>query len=413
MAIGRISGPLLKANLLREGVNLAFETNLLYLDVNNSRVGINNASPQYDLDVTGTTRTPGLQVSGTSTFGTVQFSANTISTTDPTLVLGTADNVVYNKRLTIDSIDITNNIISTNDSNANIEFAPNGTGTVEINGNTNVYGNITATGNITANGNITIGDANTDNVTFNADIASDIIPDVNNTYSLGSSTKKWNNAYLNDVTANNSNIGDVQIYANYIQTSVSNANLELRANGTGSIVIDNLSFKDSTITSTGDLTLAPGNGNVEINGTGSIKLPVGTTAQRPTAVAGKVRYNSDTNSFEGYNGTNWIVLNGVQDLDGDTNVTAELTPGANDNTIRFNIAGSTVADLTSARFNVPKVTVDDIIIDGNTITTASGNTDIVLDANGTGSVVFDNALAFRNQTVTNTCLLYTSPSPRD
>ena len=242
MAIGRISGPLLKANLLREGVDLAFETNLLYLDVNNSRVGINNASPQYDLDVTGTTRTPGLQVSGTSTFGTVQFSGNTISTTDPTLVLGTADNVVYNKRLTIDSIDITNNIISTNDSNANIEFAPNGTGSVEIQGDTNVYGNITATGNITANGNITIGDADTDNVTFNADIASNIIPDVNNTYTLGSATKKWNNAYLNDVTANNSNIGDVQIYANYIQTSVSNANLELRANGTGSIVIDNLSF---------------------------------------------------------------------------------------------------------------------------------------------------------------------------
>ena len=402
MAIGRISGPLLKANLLREGVDLAFETNLLYLDVNNSRVGINNASPQYDLDVTGTTRTPGLQVSGSSTFGTVQFSGNTISTTSPTLVIGTADNVVYNKRLTIDSIDITNNIISTNDSNANIEFAPNGTGTVEINGNTNVYGNITATGNITANGNITIGDANTDNVTFNADVASNIIPDVNNTYSLGSSTKKWNNAYLNDVTANNSNIGDVQIYANYIQTSVSNSNLELRANGTGSIVVDYLAFKDSTITSLGDLTLAPSNGNVEITGTGSLKLPVGTTAERPTAAAGKVRYNSDTNSFEGYNGTNWIVLNGVQDLDGDTNVTAELTPGANDNTIRFNIAGSTVADLTSARFNVPKVTVDDIIVDGNTITTASGNTDLVLDANGTGSVVFDNALAFKDQTITNT-----------
>ena len=247
MAIGRISGPLLKANLLREGVDLAFETNLLYLDVNNSRVGINNASPQYDLDVTGTTRTPGLQVSGSSTFGTVQFSGNTISTTSPTLVLGTADNVVYNKRLTIDSIDITNNIISTNDSNANIEFAPNGTGSVEINGNTNVYGNITATGNITANGNITIGDANTDNVTFNADVASNIIPDVNNTYSLGSSTKKWNNAYLNDVTANNSNIGDVQIFANYIHTSVSNSNLELRANGTGSIVVDYLAFKDSTM----------------------------------------------------------------------------------------------------------------------------------------------------------------------
>ena len=332
----------------------------------------------------------------------MQFSGNTISTSQPTLVLGTADNVVYNKRLTIDSIDITNNIISTNESNANIEFVPNGTGTVEINANTNVYGNITATGNITANGNITIGDADTDNVTFNADVASDIIPNTTNTYNLGSSTKKWNNAYINDVFATSSVISDVQITQNYVRSSNSNTNLELRSNGTGSVVIDNLSFKDATITSTGDITIAPASGSVEINGIGSLKLPVGTTAQRPTAVAGKVRYNSDTNSFEGYNGTNWIVLNGVQDLDGDTNITAELTPGANDNIIRFNIAGSTIASLTSSQFNAPRVAVDQIIVDGDTISTLSGNTDLNLDAHGSGSVVFDNAIAIKDTTITNT-----------
>jgi len=48
MAVGRISGPLLKANLLRNGVDLAFETDLLYLDVNNSRIGVNTAAPAYD-----------------------------------------------------------------------------------------------------------------------------------------------------------------------------------------------------------------------------------------------------------------------------------------------------------------------------------------------------------------------------
>jgi len=62
MAIGRISGPLLKANLLREGVDLAFENDLLYLDVNNARVGINNATPQHDLDVSGTTKTTNLKL---------------------------------------------------------------------------------------------------------------------------------------------------------------------------------------------------------------------------------------------------------------------------------------------------------------------------------------------------------------
>jgi len=79
MAVGRISGPLLKDNLLRNGVNLAFETNLLYLDVNNSRVGINNASPQYDLDVVGTTRTTNLYISTQSTLGTITISGNTIT----------------------------------------------------------------------------------------------------------------------------------------------------------------------------------------------------------------------------------------------------------------------------------------------------------------------------------------------
>ena len=37
------------------------------------------------------------------------------------------------------------------------------------------------------------------------------------------------------------------------------------------------------------------------------------------------RYNNELNVFEGYNGTNWLVLNGVQDLDGNTKITAEVT----------------------------------------------------------------------------------------
>ena len=54
MAIGRISGSVLKSNLTRNGVDLAFETNLLYLDVTNSRVGIGTSEPATALDVSGT-----------------------------------------------------------------------------------------------------------------------------------------------------------------------------------------------------------------------------------------------------------------------------------------------------------------------------------------------------------------------
>ena len=59
-----------------------------------------------------------------------------------------------------------------------------------------VTGNIVATGNITANGDITLGDADTDSVTFNADVASHLIPDADDTYDLGSASKKWRDLYL-------------------------------------------------------------------------------------------------------------------------------------------------------------------------------------------------------------------------
>lgn len=49
--------------------------------------------------------------------------------------------------------------------------------------------------------------------------------------------------------------------------------------------------------------------NVTVNDTGFVKLPSGTTAQRPDSpVTGMVRYNTDLNTNEYYNGTNWLPL---------------------------------------------------------------------------------------------------------
>jgi hypothetical protein len=50
---GRISGPLLSDNLLRNGENLAFDTDVMYFDVNNKFVGINTSSPTRALDIFG------------------------------------------------------------------------------------------------------------------------------------------------------------------------------------------------------------------------------------------------------------------------------------------------------------------------------------------------------------------------
>ena len=211
MAVGRISGPLLKSNLIRNGIDLAFETDLLYLDVNNQRIGVKTNAPQHELDVSGTTRTTNLTVSNRADIGDIDIVGNSISTPAEYLNLSTLDNVVYQNKLRVDSIDLEGNAISTNDSNANLELRPNGTGSVEIFSNLNVDGNIHATGNISADGNITIGDADTDNVVFNAEVASDIIPDETDTYQLGEVGKIWKDLYVNNIIASSVSSGDLEV----------------------------------------------------------------------------------------------------------------------------------------------------------------------------------------------------------
>lgn len=46
-------------------------------------------------------------------------------------------------------------------------------------------------------------------------------------------------------------------------------------------------------------------GILRVTSTGSLKIPTGTTAQRPTTEGGTIRYNSETNSLEMWNTTGW------------------------------------------------------------------------------------------------------------
>ena len=81
MAIGRISGQMLKSNLLRSGTDLAFETTLLVLDVSNSRVGVGTATPSRQLHINGTgaVRLPGGTTGerGTGAAGDVRYNSST------------------------------------------------------------------------------------------------------------------------------------------------------------------------------------------------------------------------------------------------------------------------------------------------------------------------------------------------
>lgn len=189
MALGRISGPLLKDNLLRDRVNLRFEDDLLYLLVSSAnktehKVGIKNSNPLYTLDVNGTSNAT--KVKGDELeIDLVKIDANNITTLSNELIISAG---------------------SVNDR-------------VRITRDVRVEGNLHATGNITADGSLTFGDSNTDNIVFNADVNSDIVPDVDDTYNLGSLSKSWKEIYVDDMRLGGPETPD----SVFVQTSIPGA----------------------------------------------------------------------------------------------------------------------------------------------------------------------------------------------
>ena len=147
-----------------------------------------------------------------------------------------------------------------------------------------VDGDADITGNITIGGNIILGDAPIDTINVVADFTSDIIPDESGRYSLGTINKNWFRVYTE-------------------------------------------SLKSDT-------------GVIKIDENGALVLPTGSTAERPTAETGMIRYNTSDSRFEGYDGTTWSELAGsVKDVDKDTFIRAETGPGDDGDDLDFFTAG--------------------------------------------------------------------------
>ena len=143
------------------------------------------------------------------------------------------------------------------------------TGNVTASANLSVGGDLTVTGNATINGNLTFGNATTDTVSFGADINSNFIPDVDDTYDLGSSAQEWRNLYI-DGTANiDSLVADtVDINNGTIDGTV--------IGGTSAAAITGTTIS-STSGFSGNLT-----GNVNGNVTGNVTGTVSSIANHTT-----------------------------------------------------------------------------------------------------------------------------------
>ena len=193
MAIGRISGSVLKSNLTRNGVDLAFETNLLYLDVTNSRVGIGTSEPTATLHVNGSVTATSFSGDGANltnvpaTFGdltangsTIQSPSNADITLDPSgtgnisvasnkiidLATPSADTDASTKKYVDDSVAAvsTTSITQGNSTVAVTDTGSNGTITVTADGNTELTINDTTaafSGNVTVAGTTDLSGATT------------------------------------------------------------------------------------------------------------------------------------------------------------------------------------------------------------------------------------------------------------
>lgn len=128
-------------------------------------------------------------------------------------------------------------------------------------------------------------------------------------------------------------LGSIVAVNNSLQSVVNNENIVLDPNGTGKVVtsaqIEFNNSTESTSTSTGALVISGGagvQGNINLSGNISdgqgfstssqhFTVPSGSIANRPaTPQNGYVRFNTDYNLLETYNGNKWVVQ-GFQDID--------------------------------------------------------------------------------------------------
>ena len=324
MAIGRISGQMLKANLLRSGTDLAFETNLLALDVTNSRVGVGTASPAttFHVSATDAIRVPSgttAQRPGSPANGDIRYNSTTSQIEGysngqfRSMVGSGISNVVEDTTPQLGGdLDINGNaIVST--SNGNIAITPNGTGEVDISkvdidsgaiDGTAIGANSASTGAFTtlsSSGNTTIGDASGDTTTFNSA-----------SWTLANATTvsgTWAN--LGTVTTADINGGSIDGAVIGAASAAAGTFTNLTASGTtisitdsnGSGVIDGVNIGANsagtgaftTLETSGALTVG---GNLTVNGTTTTIDSATLTVEDPMIQLAKNNSGGAANAFD-------------------------------------------------------------------------------------------------------------------
>ena len=236
--------------------------------------GANAFQGESNLTFDGST----LAVTGAATVSTTLGVSGTLTTADIT----TTGTHTITGQLDAEGVRIKDNLITTNASNANLELSANGTGIVDIKDAMTTVGQ-TITGNVGITGRIDI-----DNIAIsgNGIIATNsggginINPNATGQVTIGGTVVQIPGLLAVDVLRATSNLylgADA-----LITTEASNADINIEADGTGSVYVDQIRVKNNNITT------HISNANLELNtdGTGTIELQTSTNVTGNLSVSG-------------------------------------------------------------------------------------------------------------------------------
>lgn len=256
-------------------------------------------------------------------------------------------------------------------------------------GNVDIGGNLTVTGTTTFNGGtITMGDADTDNVVFGADVNSNILPNTDNTYSLGNSSKKWSDVrtVLLTTTGAASLGSTLGVTGNF----AINTNKFTVDAATGNTVIAGNLTVDGTTTTINSTTLSVDDKNIELASTAS---PTDALADG----AGITIKGTTDKTF------NWVdatdAFTSSEHLETAAGKTLALS-GSTSGKTTINVAATASGTLTLpsatdtlvGRATTDTLTNKSISLTTNTLTGTSAElATAISDETGTGSLVFNTS----------------------
>lgn len=169
------------------------------------------------------------------------------------------------------------------------------------------------------------------------------------------------------------NTGTVKVIAGTGGAGIAaGSNTQIQFNSSGSLgASSNLTWNGSTLAVTGAITATA---DSAFTSTGAVQLPSGTTGEQPTGVAGKIRFNTTTGSFEGYNGTIWGAIGGAP-------------TGAYTRTDVTATAGQTTFTGLSYQVGYIQVYLNGVLLDTTDYTASSGTSVVLGSAAAAGDIV--------------------------